>query len=706
MLITGVSGLLGNNLAYYFKDAFVVEGWYCSHPVVIDGVKTQKVDIVAEAALPDLISECAPDVVVHCASLTDVDYCEKHKEITRQVNCEGTRYLVQACCDSKIKFVYISTDSVYAGSKGKYSETDAVHPLNYYGVSKLAGEQIVLRKEDSIVLRTNIFGWNIQEKHSLAEWILHELSQSRAIKGFKNIYFSSIYTFEFARILGQILNNGLSGVYNLGSQTTLSKYEFACKLAELFGLDTKLIQSIDVESFPFAAKRGKNLTLNVDKLAKAHRIELPSIELSLDRFFWDYRQGLPQRIKQRQMGNKFYPQLPYISYGRQSIDNADIEAVVDALKSSHLTQGERINDFEKALCDHTGVRFAVAFNSGTSALHCACLAAGVQAGDQVITSPNTFVASINCALYCGAKPVFADIDSETYNLNPQTMAAHISSRTKAVIPVHFAGQSCDMEAIQSLVRQKETEFGQKIFIIEDGSHALGSCYQRKPVGLCVYSDMTVMSFHPVKHITTGEGGAVLTNNADLAAKLRRFRSHGITNNPEEFQSAAEAFDASGRVNPWYYEQQCLGYNYRITDLQCALGISQMRKLPQFMRRRREIVKLYNQAFAGCRSVRLPFEDPAGEANWHLYVLCIDFPALGIERGDCMRTLSEDGIKTQVHYIPIHLQPYFRNNFGYKRGDYPVAEAYYAQALSLPLYPSLEERDISKVISAVLKTLKL
>ncbi len=300
MLITGVSGLLGNNLAHYFKDSYNIVGWYCSHEVFIKGVKTQKVNIASESSLEMIISECNPDVVVHCASLTNVDFCEDHKEVTRLVNSIGTCRLVEACKNRRIKFVYISTDSIYDGSKGNFRETDPVNPLNYYGISKYEGEQAVLEKKNSVILRTNLFGWNTQGKYSIAEWILYELLQQRPIKGFKNAYFSSIYTFEFARILEQILCKKLTGIYNCGSRTSLSKYEFACVLAERFHLNKDLIQPIDIKDFPFTAKRGEKLTLNVDKLSADLDMEIPTIEESLDAFYRDYTQGLSDVIKNGQ----------------------------------------------------------------------------------------------------------------------------------------------------------------------------------------------------------------------------------------------------------------------------------------------------------------------------------------------------------------------------------------------------------------------
>jgi perosamine synthetase len=401
-----------------------------------------------------------------------------------------------------------------------------------------------------------------------------------------------------------------------------------------------------------------------------------------------------------------------IPYGRQFVDDDDISAVVEVLQSKILTQGPNTAEFESALCDIVGAGYAVAVNSGTSALHIACLAADVKEGDEVITSPITFVASANCAVYCGGKPVFADIDPKTYNISPEEIEKHITANTKAIIPVHFAGQSCDMEAIQQVVKNAEKKYGHKIFIIEDACHALGSKYKGNDVGSCIFSDMAVMSFHPVKHITTGEGGVVFTNDKSIDKKLKRLRSHGITSDPEEFFSKDLAFPSNNSQltthnspNPWYYEQQVIGYNYRITNIQCALGLSQLKKLSYFRRRRREIVARYNTIFKNSKFLQIPFEAPYCDSNFHLYVLLFDFEGIGIDRARFMLFLRKRGFNTQVHYIPVHLQHYYRNNFDYGWSDCPQAEAYYKKCLSIPLFPAMADIDVENVIAAVQEVLK-
>jgi UDP-4-amino-4,6-dideoxy-N-acetyl-beta-L-altrosamine transaminase len=369
--------------------------------------------------------------------------------------------------------------------------------------------------------------------------------------------------------------------------------------------------------------------------------------------------------------------LPFLSYGKQEITEDDIAEVVTTLKSPFLTQGPKVQEFEASICAITGASYALAVANGTAALHLAALAAGISSKDEVITSPLSFVATANCIAYVGGTPVFADILPNTYNLDPQDFLRRITPKTRAVIPVDFAGQPADMETIFSYASERG------ITIIEDAAHALGSRYaDGSPVGSCKYSAMTIFSFHPVKTITTGEGGAITTNDKALYDKLLLLRTHGITKNPALL---------SKNPGSWYYEMQDLGYNCRLCDIQAALGVSQIKRLPSFIKRRREIVAYYNKSFKDIPYLTIPYD---------LYILLIDFKQLNKTRKQVMEELELQGIGTQVHYIPIHLQPYYKRTYGYQEGDYPHAEAYYEKALSIPLYPGLKDEDIERVVSAI------
>ena len=389
--------------------------------------------------------------------------------------------------------------------------------------------------------------------------------------------------------------------------------------------------------------------------------------------------------------NKNYKPIEFLSYGKQQIDEDDISAVVETLRSDFLTQGPKVEEFEKALCDYTGAKYAVAFANGTATLHCAVASLNIEQNAEAITSPNTFVASSNCMAYNGIRPVFADIDPKTYNINPKEILKKISDKTRLIIPVHFAGQPCDMEQINQIAKKHS------LFVIEDAAHAIGSRYaDGTMVGNCRYSDMTSFSFHPVKTMTTGEGGAVTTNSRELYEKLKLFRSHGITRDPALLQQ---------NHGVWYYEMQELGYNYRITDIQAALGVTQLKKLDNFVKRRREIVRRYNEAFADLKLVTIPYEQTGVVSAFHLYVLMIDFDRLGVTRNELMLHLKGKNIGTQVHYIPVLTQPYYQRTSGYKQGDYPIAEDYYKKALSIPLYPKMTDDDVEYVIRSIIETVK-
>jgi UDP-4-amino-4,6-dideoxy-N-acetyl-beta-L-altrosamine transaminase len=374
--------------------------------------------------------------------------------------------------------------------------------------------------------------------------------------------------------------------------------------------------------------------------------------------------------------------MTMIPYGRQHITRADIDAVVHVLQSDFLTQGPKVPEFEQAVADKAGAKYAVAVNSGTSALHIACLALGLGPGDILWTSPITFAASANCALYCGATVDFVDIDPDTYTLCPGALEKKLKQAKqenrlpKIVIPVHMCGQSCPMAAIHDLSQQ----YGFRV--IEDACHALGGQYKGKPIGGCQYSDITVFSFHPVKLITTGEGGMAVTNDSDLAARMARLRSHGITREPELMTREPDG--------PWYYQQIDLGFNYRMTDIQAALGLSQLEKLDAFVSRRRELAHRYDRLLADL-PVILPKQDPDGASAWHLYVIRLKLDKIRQSHQQVFVALREKGIGVNLHYIPVHLFPWYRT-LGFAPGQFPEAEHYYREAMTLPLFYAMTEQD--------------
>lgn len=385
----------------------------------------------------------------------------------------------------------------------------------------------------------------------------------------------------------------------------------------------------------------------------------------------------------------------FIGYGKQSIGQEEIDAVTTVLRSDALTQGAKVGEFEQAICDYTGAKYCLAVSSGTAALHLAVASLSLKADTAIagITSPLTFMATSNSLLYSGLKPQFCDIDESTLLIDPKKIAEQLKPETQVILPVHFSGRSCDMHAIQKIASAHSRSAGSKVWIIEDAAHAIGSEYaDGSKIGACRYSDITIFSFHPVKTITTGEGGAITTNDKALYEKLLMLRNHGIERNPDNM------LDYQGA---WYHEMQHLGFNYRMTDIQAALGIVQLSKLDRFVARRAQLAEAYQNALQNIPYLGLPnISDIAKTTCWHLYVLQIDFDKLKKTRQQVMHELRAKGVGSQVHYFPVHLQPYYRDHFGFKLGDMPVAEAYYEKALSIPLYPAMTDSDQRRVIEAL------
>ena len=374
-----------------------------------------------------------------------------------------------------------------------------------------------------------------------------------------------------------------------------------------------------------------------------------------------------------------------LPYGHQWIDAEDIAAVVEVLKSDWITQGSKIEEFERRVAEYCGAKYAVAVSSGTAALHAACTVAGISRGDEAITTPITFAATANTITYCGGKPVFADIRGDTLNIDPSEIRRKISPLTKVILPVDFAGHPADLGQIITIAQERG------LSVIEDASHALGAEYKERKIGS--FADMTILSFHPVKHITTGEGGMILTDNKESYDKLKVFRHHGIVKgNPDKEES-------------WYYEINNPGYNFRITDFQCALGISQLKKLDRFVERRREIATRYNEAFTGEEEIITPVEKDYVKAVYHIYVIMLRLEKLKVSRREIFEALRAENIGVNVLYIPVHLQPFYKGEFGYKKGDYPKAERYYERAIILPIFPKMSEEDVEDVVEALRKVLK-
>lgn len=381
-----------------------------------------------------------------------------------------------------------------------------------------------------------------------------------------------------------------------------------------------------------------------------------------------------------------------IYYGRQWIDEEDISSVADVLRSDFITCGPKVTQLEEELCALTGAKYCVAVNSGTSALHCATIAAGLKPGDELITTPLTFAASANSALYVGATPVFADVNPDTYNIDPDSIRKHLTERTKAIVAVDFTGQVVQVEEIRNICKEAEKKYGHKVFFIEDAAHSIGTKYKGQPVGSM--ADMTCLSFHPVKTVTGGEGGAILTNDEDLYKKLVLAHTHGITHEEEQMEGAPHE-------GPWYYEMISLGYNYRLTDFQAALISSQLKKIDGFIKRRKEIVRKYNEAFSAMPELIVQKEIKESDSCRHLYILRLNLEKLKCTRREFFDAMSAENVQCQIHYVPVYWFPYYQH-MGYKKGLCPNAEKVYKGIMSIPLYPKMTDQDVDDVIRAVKK----
>ena len=374
-----------------------------------------------------------------------------------------------------------------------------------------------------------------------------------------------------------------------------------------------------------------------------------------------------------------------LPYGHQSMDEDDIQAVVEALRSDWLTTGPKVAEFEEAFASYVGAKYAVSFSSGTAALHGAMFAAGLENGDEAITTPLTFAATANAMLYVGARPVFADVADDTLNIDVEEARLKVTSRTQAIVPVDYGGHPADLYEISRLAEQRG------LLVIEDACHALGARYEGRQVGSIAH--MTVFSFHPVKHLTTGEGGMVTTGLAKFAEKLRCFRNHGISSDARQRQESGK----------WYYEMVELGFNYRLTDIGCALGLSQLPKLDRNLERRREIAAQYTSEFREMPGIVPPTVRRGVDPAWHLYPIRLEPEKFRVGRGEIFHALRAENIGVNVHYIPVHLHPYYRDRFGYRGGEYPIAESAYEQLISLPMFHGMSDQDVEDVISAVRKT---
>jgi perosamine synthetase len=700
VLITGGSGLLAVNWALSICNNYAVTLLLHHKKISLLGVEIDIVSLSSLGECSSVLAKHQPDIVIHTAGLTDVEKCESNPDLAQEVNVDLAKNIAIACSNQGVKLVHISTDHLFLGDQKFTTENASTNPVNNYAKTKLLGEQKVLENcKDALVIRTNFFGWGTRYRQSFSDSILNKLRSGKSLDLFQDVFFSPILIDNLSSKVHQLIDIKATGLFNIVSSERISKYDFGIKLANCFNLDASLINKISVDDKPNLVKRPKDMSLSNAKLRQTLDCEVVSLNEQL--------QTLKEQESKR-VANQVV--IDIIPYGKHHIDENDIQSVVDVLRHGMLTQGPKVAEFENKIANYVGVKYAVAVANGTAALHLACMALEIGGGDEVITTPNTFVATSNSILYVGAKPIFVDIDNRTLNLDIDQIEQTIldSNNIKAIFPVHFAGLPCDMERIKQLADKHN------LAIVEDAAHALGATYNdESKVGNCQYSDMTILSFHPVKGIAAGEGGMITTNDKSLYRKLTLLRSHGITKGNFEFPGVSEADDSlinkhealeNGELKRWYYEMQYLGYNYRITDIQCALAISQMGRIDVFLNARKSIAKIYDQAFSEVPNITPLQKHGRDNSSHHIYVVSIDFDKIGITRHQFMQKLAERGVGSQVHYIPVVSQPYYQK-MDYSVDDYPVTYMYYQNTLSIPLYYSLSDSEQALVIDSITNLLQ-
>ena len=675
LVFAGGSSLLAQGWTYYDQSKFkIILG---VHKRKIDNKNFNQIRFNYEdtSKLTSQLKKIKADILINCIGLTSVEKCESQQEQAYFTNVKLAKNIAIACRSSSVKMVHISTDHLYDGKAAFKNENESKNPINVYAETKSKGEDVVLKfNKDSIIIRTNFFGWGPTYKPSFSDKILKSLENREEIMLFTDVYYNPVSILTLKNIILQIVKKNISGIINVSSSERITKYQFGLRLAEIFGYEKNLIKPISIEEIPNLTNRPKDMSLSNHKLCLLLDDSFPSIEKQINEL-----KESKKKLKNRMV----------IPYGRQDISQKDISAVIKVLKSDFVTQGPLIHKFERKVAEYCEARFAYACNSATSALHIACLALGVKEGDLVWTSPISFVASSNCALYCKADVDFVDIDPQTYNMSPIQLekklnkAQKIGKLPKVVIPVHLAGQSCDMEKIHSLSKK----YGFKI--IEDASHAIGSLYKGKPVGNCEYSDIAVFSFHPVKIITTCEGGMCLTNNENISNLIGRFRSHGITRQASEMSKTPDG--------PWYYEQLNLGLNYRMNDVQAALGLSQMDRLDEFITKRKEIASRYNDLLKNS-IVKIPEQLETTSSSWHLYIIRLK-KNTQITHKQLFEQFRSAGVLVNIHYIPIYRQPYYKS-LGFDSKGFDESEKYYKEAISIPIFPYLTYKEQLKVVDLI------
>ncbi len=674
ILILGSSGLLGRNLCLYLKKNYEIFAHVNKRYVYFEGIKKFDFNFFNKKKLINFLIKYKPNIIINSTGITNVEDCEKDKLKAYKINVGANDLFSSLSLKYNFKFISISSDHLYGNNnKKKFSESDLTNPVNYYAYTKIKSENIILKNSNnSLILRTNFFGNGFHYRKSFSDQIIEKLNNGEKNFLFKDVFFNPVLISQLAKIISSLIQKNISGILNISSDEKISKYKFGLMIAKTLNLNPKLIKPITLSSKKKLKRRPKNMTLDNSVLKKILNIKKIS---------------LVHQIKELKCEKKINRLIPY---GRQSINKSDIKSVNKVLKSDFITQGPKIDEFEKKVAHYVGSKYAVAVSSASAGLHLSCLAYNLNKKSNLITSPITFVSTANAGKHCGSKIFFSDIDLNTINLDPIELKKKLKKNNEKnlVIPVHFAGLGCDVKKISRL--KKKFNFD----IVEDASHALGAKYPSgEKIGCCKYSLATVFSLHPVKIIASGEGGIITTNNKDFYKKLISLRSHGMIRENKNF------LNKDLKQSPFAYEIHDLGLNYRITDIQSALAISQLDRIKKFIAKRRKIAKIYDKFFSKIPYIKLPQKKFRNLSSNHLYIIRLDFKKLGITRENLMENLKNDNIGTQVHYIPIPKQPiYYEKNHEKK---YKNSFKYYDTCLSIPIHYDLSYKDQLNIIKKII-----
>ncbi len=675
--------MLALNWAIADKHKYDIILSYHKRKFIIEGVNSIKLNLEDYKKLIFNLIKISPDVIINTAGLTNIENCENFPNLAEKSNVVIAKNLSKACKDLKIPFVHISTDHLFNGKKIYYSEKDKTNPLNIYSKTKAKAEKEVLKNyKKSLIIRTNFFCWGTDYRKSFSDFIIQNLEKKKNIYLFNDVYFTPIFTGSLIKAINSLITKKSFGVFNISGNERISKFEFGLRLAKIFNLNTSLIKSISLNDNKKLTIRPKEMSLNnifaVKKIGKK---------------FNNLNKDILTLKKQRRKYENILK--PFIPYGKHYIDNDDIKSVNKILKYGWLTQGPKVIEFERKIAKYVGSKYAVSTTSCTAGLHLAYTAINMKKNDILITTPITFVSTANTALMNGAKVIFADIDKNSINISIKEIKKIVKKykgKIKAITPVHFGGAPCEMKEIKDIAEHINAD------VIEDAAHALGSRYSNgKRVGSCAYSLMTVFSFHPVKAIATGEGGMITTNDEEIYKTLLRLRSHGINKLDDNYLNRKNAF-TNNKFNPWYYEMQSIGFHYRLNDMQCALGISQLEKLNKFLKKRKSISNYYDKKFANNQKITTIQKKYRDKSSHHLYIIKVKF-SKNNSRQQIMNKLLKRGIGTQVHYIPLPMHPYY-SNLGFDINKFPNAKEYYSEALSLPIYYDLSREQQDKIINCL------